>query len=209
MEITLEKGARPVRSSLRPLNPDQKTNLRAQLDSWLDQGIIEPCNSPWASALVPVKKKDGRTCWVVDYRNLNKSKNRDSYPLNSIQENLVALKGSQVFSTIDAAGAYHAIEIQPSSRDLTAFITPFSTFCYVRMPFGLTNAGAVYSRLIEQALDDLPRDYRSAYLDDILAYSKSNWDHFQHLKSIVEAHAKAGIKIQPCKTTLLPKKSNI
>ena len=73
------------------------------------------------------------------------------------------------------------------------------------MPFGLTNAGAVYSRLIEQALDHLPRDYRSTYLDDILAHSKSNWDHFQHLKSIVEAHAKAGIKIQPCKTTLFAK----
>jgi len=39
MEITLEKGARPVRSSLRPLNLDQKTNLRVQLDSWLNQGV--------------------------------------------------------------------------------------------------------------------------------------------------------------------------
>ena len=42
MEITLEKGARPVRSGLRPLNPDLKANLKSQLDSWLNQGMIPP-----------------------------------------------------------------------------------------------------------------------------------------------------------------------
>ena len=35
---------------------------------WIQKGIIEPANSPWALLLVPVKKKDGRTRWVTDLR---------------------------------------------------------------------------------------------------------------------------------------------
>ena len=70
------------------------------------------------------------------------------------------------------------------------------------MPFGLCNAGSVYSRMLNQALSHLPREFWALYLDDILAFSKGNWEHNGHLKLIAEAHLKAGIKIQPCKTKL-------
>ena len=53
---------------MRPLNPDHSENLKEQLDMWIQKGIIEPANSPWASPLVPVKKKVGRTRWVTDLR---------------------------------------------------------------------------------------------------------------------------------------------
>ena len=44
--------------------------------------------------------------------------------------------------------------------------------------------------------------YWLSYLDDILVYSMDTWDHMKPLKSIVEAHTKAGIKIQPKKTKI-------
>ena len=70
------------------------------------------------------------------------------------------------------------------------------------MPFGLCNAGSVYSRMLNQALSHLPREFWASYLDGILTFSKGNWEHYGHLKLIVEAHLKAGIKFQPCKTKL-------
>ena len=109
MKIDLIPGAIPYKSRVRSLNLDQKENLRDQINEWLEQGVIEPSTSPWASPLVPMKKKDGRTRWVTDLRELNKQTVKDSYPLTNIQEILHCLKGATVFSSLDACGADHAV----------------------------------------------------------------------------------------------------
>ena len=71
--------------------------------------------SPWASALVPVKKKDRRTRWVMDLRELNKQTVKDSYHLTNIQEIIHSSQGATVFSSLDACGAYHAVRIESGS----------------------------------------------------------------------------------------------
>ena len=176
---------------MRLLNPNQRANLKDQLDEWIQQGIIEPANSPWALPLVQVKKKDGRTRWVTDLRLLNDITVKDAYPLKNIQENLQKLKGAKIFSSVNACGAYHCIKIEENSRDCAAFISPFGTFHYIRMPFGLSNAGSIYGQMLDLALAHLPVEYWLSYLDDFLVYSMYTWDHLSHLKSIVEAHTKA------------------
>ena len=75
------------------------------------------------------------------------------------------------------------------------------------MPFGLSNAGSVYSWMLDLALAHLPVEYWLSCLDDILVYFMDTWDHLKHLKSIVEAHTKAGIKIQPKKTKIFKTKT--
>jgi len=135
LRIELQPGVVPKRTKVRPLNPDQHANLKEQLDEWIQHGIIEPANSPWALPLVPAKKKDGRTRWVTDQRQLNDVTVKDAYPLTNIQENLQKLKGAKIFTSINACGAYYAIQIEEGSRDCKALISPFVTFRYIRMPF--------------------------------------------------------------------------
>ena len=88
------------------------------------EGIIEPANSPLASPLVSFKKKDGRTRWVTDLRQLNDITIKDAYPNTNIQENLQKLKGAKIFTSIEACGLYQAIQIaiqiEVGSRDCTA-----------------------------------------------------------------------------------------
>ena len=149
-----------------------------------------------------MKKKDGRKRWVSNLRQLNGVTIKDAYPLTNIQENLQKLNGGKIFTSIDACGAFQSIQIEEGSRDCKAYISPFGTFCYIRMPFGLSNPGSVYSRMLDLALAHLPVEYWLSYLDDILVYSMDTWDHLKHLKSIMEAHTEAGIKIQPKKTKI-------
>ena len=83
-KIDLVPGSIPYKSRVRPLNPDQKINLRTQIDEWLEQGVIEPSVSPWASPLVPVKRRTWTDKMVTDLRELYKQTIKDSYPLTNI-----------------------------------------------------------------------------------------------------------------------------
>ena len=48
LKIDLEPGTVPKRSIVRLLNPDQKRNLKDEIDEWIEQGVIEHANSLWA-----------------------------------------------------------------------------------------------------------------------------------------------------------------
>ena len=91
-----------------------------------------------------MKVMGGQDGWLT-WGSLMTSLWRIAYPLTNIQENLQKLKGAKIFTSIDACGAYHAIQIEEGSRECTAFISPFGTFRYIGMPFGLSNSGSVYT----------------------------------------------------------------
>ena len=81
--------------------------------------------------LVPVKKKDGMTRGVSDLRLLNDVTFKDAYPHANIQENLQKLKGAKIFTSINACGAYHCIQIEEGSRNIwhsSALLEPSGTY---------------------------------------------------------------------------------
>ena len=40
------------------------------------------------------------------------------------------------------------------------------------MPFGLANAGSVCSRMLDVAMMEVDRDFRTSYLDEILTFGR-------------------------------------
>ena len=50
------------------------------LDEMLESRVIEPSDSPWASPVCLVKKKDGTFRFCVDYRRVNSVSRRDAFP---------------------------------------------------------------------------------------------------------------------------------
>ena len=64
------------------------------LDTWLQQGIIRPLQSPYASQVVIVWKKTGEIHLCMDYHKLNSIMVRDAFPLPRIDEALQAVHNS-------------------------------------------------------------------------------------------------------------------
>jgi deoxyuridine 5'-triphosphate nucleotidohydrolase len=206
--ITLAEGAKPKKARVRPLNPKQKASLKAQLDLWKREDIIEDSDSPWASALVAVQKKNGETRWAVDYRPINEVTVKDSYPLPNIAENLDKLEGSRIFSTLDAAGAYHTIPVGEKTKPLLAFISPFGLFQFKGMPFGAANAGQVYSRFVDMLVTKLRSPWVLAYVDDFILHTPDLATHLSELRRVLQLHREAGVKLNAKKTKLFQKEAD-
>ena len=205
-DVELKEGSKPVRQRLRPLNPKQRESLRKQLDLWIKEEVVEESNSPWASPLVPAKKKggDGNAIrWAVDYRMVNSMTVGDAWPIPSIEENLEKLQGARYFSAIDASAAYHTIPVNEKSRPYLAFLTPWGTYQYKKMPFGAKNAGQCYSRLVELSIMKLRSKNILAYIDDIICCTQDLLEHLKELEDIFRMHREAGIKIRAEKTHLI------
>jgi len=59
----------------------------------LADGVIEPSDSPWASAVCLAKKPDGSYRFCVDYRRVNAVSRKDAYPIPDIQDAFDSLRG--------------------------------------------------------------------------------------------------------------------
>ena len=195
----------PINQRYRPINPSLEPQLKQQLDDWLKHDVIESSNSPYNFGLVAVPKKNGKTRWCVDFRPLNKISKRDTFPIGNIEDNLVRLSRSKVFSGIDGSGAFHVIPLSKQSKEKTAFATPFGSFQFKKLPFGLANGPATYARLVKIVLQGIPTSMALPYLDDTIIHSPDLDSHFQALEKVLVAHLKAGLKLQPSKCQLFRK----
>ncbi len=203
MEHEIHTGDHPpIKLRHRPINPALENDLKAQLAKWQEQDVIEQSKSPWSFPLVAAPKKGGKIRWCVDYRKLNDITTKDTHPLPSIEDNLVRLADSTVFSTLDGAGAFHVLPIKKEDRNKTSFSTPWGTWRFRRMPFGLCNGPASYSRLVQLVLHGIPGEVALPYLDDTIVHAPDVPTHMRHLARVLLAHRKAGLKLQPAKCHL-------
>ena len=118
----------------------------------LQINCVELANSPYASPIVLVKKKDDTPRLCVDYRSINKDTVPDCYLLPRVDE-LIGAIGNQkakYFSTLDLMRGYHQVKMENKSKAKTAFICHCGLLQYCRMPFGLTNAPATFQRLMDK-----------------------------------------------------------
>jgi len=115
-------------------------------------GIIEKSDSPYASPLLMVKKKDGRNRPVIDFRRLNKITVFDAEPMPSVDDIYARLSTARYFSKLDCCKDYWQIPMAIEDRPKTAFCTPIGLFHFVRMPFGLQIACATYGRMMRRLL---------------------------------------------------------
>lgn len=114
LSITL-KDEIPIFQSRLP--PKESDIVERQVNDWVNEGIVEPCSSEYASPVVVVKKKDESPRLCVDYRKLNKMIVRDKYPLPLIEEQIDRLAEARVFSTsVNLRNGFFHVDVEERSR---------------------------------------------------------------------------------------------
>ncbi|GFX86039.1 retrovirus-related Pol polyprotein from transposon opus [Trichonephila clavipes] len=113
----------PVYSKARQLAPDKSKLAKQEFQFMLDNDIIRPSKSQWASLLHLVNKQDGTLRPCGDYRRLNAQTIPDRYP-----------------------------PIAEEDKEKTAITTPFGLYVFNTMSFGLRNAPSTFQRFITEVL---------------------------------------------------------
>ena len=162
----------------------------------LASDVICPSNSPWASPVVMVKKKDGSLRFCVDFRQLNAATVKDAHPLPRIDDLLDALHSARWFSTLDLKSGYWQVPIMERDKEKTAFRTSSGQlYEFNQVPFGLFNAPATFSRLMDRVLSGLHRETCLFYLDDIIVFSSTWEEHLARLRQVFERLRHADLKL--------------
>lgn len=197
VEHVIDTGtAKPIKQRYYPVSPAIHDIILKQVDKMLQEGIIEPSQSPWSAPVVLVKKPNGDYRFCIDYRKLNEVTKRDSYPLPYIDFILSKLKGAKYLSTLDLRNGYWQVPLSVDSKEKTAFVVPGrGLFQFRVLPFGLHNAPATFQRMIESVLSSEINDSCFCYLDDIIVVSDSFHEHLQLLEQIFRKLRDAGLKI--------------
>ena len=77
----------------------------------LEKGIIRHSQSPFNSPIWIVPKKGNKLRMVIDYRQLNKDTDQDTYPLPVIDDIIDQLGQAKFFSAFDMSAGFHQIPI--------------------------------------------------------------------------------------------------
>jgi hypothetical protein len=107
--------------------------------------------------------------------------------------------GSKMMSLLDGFYGYNKTKVKRIDKYKTTFTTRWSTFAYKQMPFDLSNAGATFQITMKLSFVDLIGKIIQVYLDHLIVYSKTQSDHFDHLRKVFMRCRKFDISLNPSK----------
>jgi hypothetical protein len=94
--------------------------------------------------------------------------------------------GARVFSKIDLRSGYHQIKVRDEDMQKTAFRTRYGHYEYKVMPFGVSNAPGVFMEYMNRIFHAFLDRFVVVFIDDILIYSKTEEEHAEHLKIVLQ-----------------------
>lgn len=184
--LNIESGDNPpVKIRGHPHSPPEHEAIRAFIDEGLEDGIVEPSDSPWSAPLILVPKKDGT-------------------PLPRIDDCYQNLSGAKYFTLLDLKSGYWQVCLSPDSKQKTAFTCRYGHFQFTVMPFGLCNAPAIFQNMMNDILQPLIDRCAMVYLDDIIVSSRTADDHVHDVLAVIKllaqedlGHVVSGLGIRP------------
>jgi len=173
----LTADCHPVVSKSRRYSFDDRKFIHEETRRLLQEGIIEPSNSPWRAQVVVTKDENHRKRLAIDNsETTNRFTLLDGYPLPRIDDMVNKIAQYQVFSSIDLRSAYHQLPIKDEDEPYTAFESDGSLYPFTHVPFGVSNGVACFQRIMDAFIEE-NLDATFAYLDNVTVCGMNTEEH--------------------------------
>lgn len=195
IDITIDHSVPAVAQPFRRVPFALRNKLEAHLLDLEQKGIIEKVSGPvtWASLVVIVPKPDTSIRLCVDMCQANEAVIRHNYPVPTVDELLLDMNGSPVFSKIDLKSGFHQFVLSENSRDITTFTTHVGLYRYTRLMFGISSAPEIYQSMVASIIRGIPRVVSLA--DDIVMHGKTVEEHDARLTAALQCLEKSGLTL--------------
>ena len=198
LKIPIDHKVPPVAQKLRRVPYQLRGKLEKKLDELEELNIIEKVttSSSWISPVVIVPKKNGDVRLCIDMRQANTAVKRIKHPIPTIDEVLQDLNNSTMFSKLDIKWAYHQMELDQESRDITTFVMHKGLYRYTRLLFGVSCAPEMYQTVMQNVLQECEGVHN--IMDDIIVHGSSAEEHNERLSKVVKILAEKGLNREKC-----------
>ena len=109
------------------------------------------------------------------------------YSLPRIDNLFDHLRRAWVYLKIDLRTDYHQLRVRKADIPRTVFRMRYGNFKFTVMPFGLTNTPTSFIDLMHRVFQPYLDRFVVVFIDDILIYSKSEEEHEDHLRVVLQA----------------------
>lgn len=215
--IPLKASATPVSIKQYPMPHEAREGIRPHIRRLMDQGILIPCQSPWNTPLLPVKKPGtGDYRPVQDLREVNK-RVEDIHPTVPNPYNLLSgLSPSYAWYTVlDLKDAFFCLRLHPASQPLFAFewkdpeLGISGQLTWTRLPQGYKNSPTLFDEALHRDLADFrvqhPNLMLLQYVDDLLLAAVSEQECQEGTRALLQALGDLGYRASAKKAQICQK----
>lgn len=130
-----------------------------------------------------IKRPNDELRLVVDFRALNAITEPLAYPFPSVNDQVLDLHGSKIYSQLDLKSGFYHVRMQESDKAKTSFVIFNEHYEFNRMAMGLMNSPRFFQRIIARIFSKLK--FVKVFVDDILIFSRDETEHIVHLKTVL------------------------
>lgn len=201
LSFQIRSDIAPVKSARRNIPLSMQTFVNERLSKMLQLGILEkaPKASKWISPMHVVPKANGDTRIVIDMRQPNRAIDRFNHSMPLIEEIWDKFQGAKHFTKYDLKDAFHHLEIDEQSRELTTFMSDLGMLRYTRLAFGVSCAPELFQREMERVLQEF-KEFCVIFLDDILVFADTEKSLLERQTLIEHALSSNNLTINEAKT---------
>lgn len=197
LKIPIDETVQPVVQPMRRIPYSMREPLEKKIEELERLDIIEKATGPstWVSPVVVVPKNDNEIRLCVDMRVANKAVLRERFPIPTVDDVLYDMNDSSVFSKLDIKWAYHQLELDEQSREITTFVTHKGLYRYKRLMFGVSCAPEMYQKVLSDVLHDC--EGARNIMDDIVVFGRNVVEHDERLQKVLSRLQERGFTLNP------------